>query len=394
MVTRTAIGILLLITGIFGLFFVAYSNSKYRNTTRSFSPYTLISSSWVKYKEQFINQDGRVIDTSRNNITTSEGQSYAMLRSVWIDDKPMFDLIWKWTRENLKRSDDNLFGWRWGEREDKSFGFLKDGGDNAAADADTDIALALILASRRWGQPQYEDEAKKILKDIWTIETDEIQNKRFLIAGNWARGANTLVLNPSYFAPYAWRIFADIDKENNWNSLIDPAYELLFKVGQERLDRNAGVGLPPDWVSIERSTGNLKATGISNLSTNYSYDAIRTPWRIALDYQWFGEDRARSYLENSFNFLYQLYQKEKKLVESYSHDGSRLLEREGPSMYATSLSFLSLKDPNLADLIYQEKIIRLYSNDTNTFSKDLPYFDQNWLWFGAASFNKQLSNFR
>src|SRR3989338_4521076 len=100
---KKIIGYLFLMTSLIILTYVFYANSKYPNLTRPFSPYTILSSSWEKYKNKFINFDGRIIDYSIGDVTTSEGQSYALLRSVWIDDKENFDLVWKWTKENLKR---------------------------------------------------------------------------------------------------------------------------------------------------------------------------------------------------------------------------------------------------------------------------------------------------
>lgn len=386
---RRYVAALLIIVGVIGLLAIAYTNSRYSTVTRTFSPYTLLTSSWEKYKKQFIHVDGRVVDALQEGITTSEGQSYAMLRSVWVDDKEVFDRVWKWTKENLRRPEDNLFGWRWGRRRDETFGFLEQGGDNAASDADSDIALALILASKRWSDVSYEEEAKQILNDMWEIETDEILGKRYLVAGNWAIGEEKIIVNPSYFAPYAWRIFASVDREHDWESLIDPAYEVLTSASQAKLDKEKGVGLPPDWVAIERINGNLSATNLENLTTNYSYDALRIPWRIAVDYKWNNEKHARDYLASSFQALVDSYKREKKLVEQYAHDGVSLSQRESPTMYATSLSFLQYTDEALAREIYEQKIIALYSNDENTFDTTLPYYDQNWLWFGAALFNNQ-----
>src|SRR5437016_10118896 len=44
----------------------------------------VLTNSWTAYKQQFIQQDGRVIDWMSEGNTTSEGQSYAMLRAVWM----------------------------------------------------------------------------------------------------------------------------------------------------------------------------------------------------------------------------------------------------------------------------------------------------------------------
>jgi endoglucanase len=180
------VGYIFILLSIMVVLYVAYMNSHYSTVTRTFSPYTLITSSWEIYKDKFMTRDGRVLDKTQGDVTTSEGQSYALLRAVWVDDKDTFDMVWKWTKTNLKHENDSLFGWRWGKQEDNAYGFMPGGGENAASDADSDIALALILASRRWEQKEYEVEAKNILKDIWERETTTAFNSRYLIAGEWA----------------------------------------------------------------------------------------------------------------------------------------------------------------------------------------------------------------
>src|SRR5436309_898989 len=112
---RKIIGIACILLSIMIASYVLYKNSNYSNVRRPFSTYTILSSSWDNYKRKFINTDGRVIDYSQNNVTTSEGQGYALLRAVWSDDKMTFDTVWKWTKNTMKRPGDNLFGWRWGK---------------------------------------------------------------------------------------------------------------------------------------------------------------------------------------------------------------------------------------------------------------------------------------
>ena len=96
------------------ILYAIFLNTNAAKKNQTFSSYTFLSSSWEKYRDEFINQDGRVVDYSQNGITTSEAQSYALLRSVFIGDKAAFDKVWSWTKNNLKRPQDNLFGWRWG----------------------------------------------------------------------------------------------------------------------------------------------------------------------------------------------------------------------------------------------------------------------------------------
>lgn len=390
---KKIIGIILILVSIVIFFLVIYLNSHFSKVNRTFSPYTMLTSTWEKYKQKFINPDGRVIDFSQNNITTSEGQSYAMLRAVWSDDRETFDKVWKFTDHNLKRKTDNLYGWRWGKLSGNTYGFLKDGGDNSASDADSDIALALILAAKRWRKDEYIEPARKILVDMWKLETGVSHEKRYLTAGNWADRGTELIINPSYFAPYAWRMFATVDKEHDWNSLIDPAYALLTDVGTNPLDKTSAVGLPANWVAIDKETGALSAPTLSNLNTDYSYDAVRTPWRIVLDYNWNQEPKAKNYLVNSYRFLMDEYKTKDKLAATYSHDGKETSQIEGPTMYSTIVGYLQIVDPDVAKKMYEEKIIKLYSNADDSFDSKLPYSEQNWLWFGLAIYNGQLRKY-
>lgn len=386
---RNYLAFLLIFLGLGIIAGVIYLNNPLSRQTRTFSSYTLLTSSWEKYKTRFINSDGRVVDYSQGDITTSESQSYALLQAVWVDDQKTFDLVWQWTKDTLKRKDDNLFGWRWGRRDDGTYGFLINGGDNSASDADTDIALALILAARRWNQKVYLDQAKVILPDLWKVDTDVIGGNRYLVAGNWAKGSDKDIINPSYFAPYAWRVFALVDTNDDWQSLIQPAYKLLLASGVNNLDKDKAVGLPPDWLAIDKKSGDLEATGITGLTTNYSFDAIRIPWRIAIDYSWNNEPLAKEYLL-TLGKLAADYTQNKKIFGGYTHDGLPLNQNEAPSTYGASIGYFLMVQPELVGDVYQNKIIKLYSNDTNSFKQDLPYYEENWLWFGTALLQKYI----
>lgn len=324
-------------------------------------------------------------------MTTSEGQSYALLRSVWSDDRSTFDRVWQWTQNNLHRSEDRLFAWRWGKRQDGNYGILEAGGENSAADADLDIALALIFASYRWHEPQFLEQALPIMADIWQLETEEVAGKRYLLAGKWATSEEEIILNPSYFSPATWRVFAQVDTQHDWLSLIDPAYAVLRDSGQMPLRQQSGIGLPPNWVALNKRTATLQAPSNEQLSTDYSYDAMRIPWRIAVDWWWYQEPQAQAYL-GSLMALKQLYQQTGILTGSYQHDGVPLTDYESPAMYATALPYFQLIEPALGQEIYEKKIQSLYSNDQNNFVDDLNYYDQNWLWFSLALYQHNLPN--
>lgn len=375
---------------IFGLLW--YKNRPGAGVPLVFSTHSMVETLWQNYKFNYLEPDTyRTINKQQENVTTSEGQSYTMLRAVFMDDQETFDGAYQWTKDNLWREEDRLFSWLFGKDTDGEYRVLVDqGGYNSASDADVDIALALIFAYNRWHREQYRGDALAILRDIWDKEVVVIQDVPYLAANNVEKFVSTRVLvNPSYFAPYAYRIFADIDPDRNWMGLVDSSYAVLESTTSASLDTSSSAGLPPDWIVIDKETGQISPTGVSNLSTNYSFDALRVPWRIAIDYLWNREPRAKAYLD-TLSFLTREWEKKGKIAASYTHDGKVVSEAEVPAMYGTALGYFMVSDPANAEEVYNQKIKSLYNPDTNSWKKTLSYYDDNWAWFGIGLYNNLL----
>ncbi|MBA3550591.1 hypothetical protein H0W32_00035 [Patescibacteria group bacterium] len=392
--TQKTWGIFLLVCAFGLLGFVAYKNSPKRQVPIIFSARNELLSLWNEYKSEYIEKDSyRVLDKQKDNITTSEGQSYAMLRAIWLDDKETFDKTWQWTKDNLQREDDMLFSWLFGMRADGTFGILTDkGGENTATDADTDIALALIFASARWNQQNYLGDAVVIINSIWENEVAMVQGKPYLVANNLEKNApKNMVINPSYFSPYAYRIFAKVDGNHDWMALVDTSYEVLEKSIESPLDTGSSANLPPDWIFMNKTTGALSAPTGNNLTTNMSYDALRIPFRLALDYQWFDEPRAKEIL-SKMSFLSTEWNNHAIIYTGYSHSGEPVYKNQSAAFYGGTLGYFIVVDPNNAKMIHDNKLQILYSPDTGKWKVPLGYYDDNWAWFGIALYNNMLPN--
>jgi endoglucanase len=373
--------------------YAAFASSNKVDQNIVYASHTLLDGTWNSYKEEYWEDEtGRTLDKQQNDITTSEGQSYTMLRAVWMSDQPTFDKAWAWTKEQLGR-EDGLFSWRWGQRADGTYGVLEDvGGQNAASDSDTDIALALLMAAGRWQQEGYLTEAKSLINSIWENEIVMVNGTPYMTSNNLeSRSQSPIVMNPSYLAPYAYREFAKADPSHDWDAVVDSSYEFLAQSMESNLDKGSSANLPPDWVLMDRNNGSLSAPTTPNLTTNYSYDAMRTPWRLAMDYKWNNEPRAKELL-SKMSFFKDQWEKEGVLYSTYGHDGAILARDEVAETYGTSLAYFDVVAPEIASEVYDRKIKTLYDQNTNAWKEPLTYYASNWVWFGIALHEDQLPN--
>lgn len=312
-------------------------------------------------REKYFRADGMI--ESEKNKTTSESQSYGMLIAVLSGDRELFDRVLNWTKNNLQiRPNDKLFSWLWQN------GKVVD--PNPATDADQDIAYALYLAHKKWGNEEYLNEAAEIVRDIWKVETKEIKGVRYVGAGNWAvNDTSGIIINPSYLAPYQYRIFAQIDSEHNWIQLVDSSYKTL--------ELCTGLaGLAQDWCKINNQGNAVQNFKLSKSDSSvYSFDAMRVPYRIAMDYTLNSDPKALEYLKRNKVFVKD-WKENGKIFAVYNQQGGYVGKNESLASYGAQLASMSLIDKEIAQEIFEKKIA------TIDFEKNISFYDMSWLWFG------------
>ncbi len=387
------LGVFLLLATIGLLFTKNYLSDSNRTVPIVYSENAMLLELWNDYKRENLEEgSNRTLDKSQNNLTTSEGESYTMLRAVWMDDKVTFDNSWKFTKDNLQR-DDKLFSWKFGIKNDGSYGILTDiGGQNTASDADIDIAQSLLMAYKRWNETSYLFEAREIIKSIWDNEVVMIQGKPVLVANDIEKNSTeSVVVNPSYFAPYSFKQFSRVDPDNDWYGLADNSYDLLLSLSEAKLGSDQSSGMPPNWIKIDRKSGEFIANAAPNLDTKYGFDALRIPFRLALDYEWYKDPRDLEVLKK-FSHLSDEWRENQELKAVYNRDGSVAEDYEIPAMYGGAIGYFNLIDPETADDVYRLKLQTLYSPDRQEWEIQLSYYDDNWAWFGLALTQKALPN--
>jgi endo-1,4-beta-D-glucanase Y len=280
-------------------------------TPKVSTPYdTILKKTWEGIKKRNIDPyKTGMVHRPRSEFpddAVSEGISYGMFAALYSNDQAYFNKIWNGAEKYMWSAGGKLYNWRRDSQgnNNPAMGPYNDG---PASDAEIDIAMLLIFADRLvnnnlWkpytdsqNNATYAGRARDMLN---TIRTTLVKDGKILLPGGWGGdGAGTV--NPSYFSPAAYEIFAEFDPDNAaaWRALIEGAYDMLAK------SKGYSRGLAPDWFTFEgNSTGGAGYNAYFAGDAMYM-DAIRVFWKIGLHAIWYNDARAKSYLGKAINFL-------------------------------------------------------------------------------------------
>ncbi len=331
---------LMLLIGFSGFFLVAWLLSLRENDDVHQTSQKL-EESWAGFKAYFIRSDGAVVRPHEQDIT-SEGQANAMLRAVVMGDHDTFERVFQWTQNNLSRkktAGDNLLSWHYKDN------IVQD--TMPATDADIDYALALLLASEKWKNDAYKEVAQQSLKDILDRLTVVFKYRRYLLPWFVESPANQekIPQNLSYYSPAYFKLFNTFDHDPRWLELVDTTYILLLQA-QNNFEGTTGCGLVPDWCVVDRK-GSLHR--YEARSSDFSWEAVRVPFRIGIDAFLYNDPRAIEVLSGFANFATAELDKNKKLVSGYSYECKPLPNtEESPLIYAAFYMALELTDNRYA----------------------------------------------
>lgn len=257
-----------------------------------------MTTAYNSWKSTFVTSSGangglRVQSPQHASGTVSEGIGYGMIAAVYMGDRPTFDGLWTYAKAH---SDANgLMNWKI-----TSAGATASDGMGSAMDADEDIAWALLMASDQWNSLTYLDDARAVIDAIYG--TAIAGDGSIKPGDNWG---GTTTYYPDYFSPAYYRVFARATNNPAWSGIIiDRNYTLLASL-------SGPYGLVP----------NGSDTGTLSTSMNYGYNACRMPWRIAMDYCFNGEARAKAYLDKMGPFFNNLGAT--NIGDGYSNSGSQ-----------------------------------------------------------------------
>jgi len=241
----------------------------------------LLMTEYASWKLQHVSScDNGSMVVVKDGGVVSEGIGYGMLLAAGMNDQALFDGLTKYYFDHLDKN--GLMNWSTGKCDAPG-----NNNANAATDGDLDSTMALVQAAARWSNADYLSKAQSLASKIAQYETDMCSGRRVLKPGDNFGGCtntNDQRINPSYFSPGYYKVFAHYfaEQATTWNALVDGSYQ-LYATYQARMDN-----LVPDWSNADGSDN----------GSGYSYDACRTPFRVAVDYAWSGDTRARTFMQN------------------------------------------------------------------------------------------------
>lgn len=309
---------------------------------------------WQRYVESFVSPDGRVIDRTSADRTTSEGQSYALFFALVANDPALFARVLDWTAKNLTPAGlaAALPAWEWGRRRDGRWG-VRDA--NSASDSDLWIAYALLEAGRLWSEPRYTALSQSVLANVAAREVKDLPGlgPMLLPGPEGFRTAHGVRLNPSYQPPQLLKRFASAQPKGPWSGILQSSQRMLAAVGN----------VAADWVLYDPRRGFAVdpvkgATG--------SYDAVRV-------YLWLGMDGGGEGPRALLGLLPQL--PEKIDARSLRTQGS------APIGFYGALLPLAQGDPRARAFIEQKLAA---AEQGGLYGNPPAYYDQNLILFGRG----------
>lgn len=198
---------------------------------------------WETFKANFITDEGRVIDPyDGKNITTSEGQSYALFFSLINNEPKTFDRILTWTNKRLapKGLANQLPAWQYGGKTNR--GKILDA--NSATDSDLWIIYSLLEAADLWQKPAYRKLAENMAEQLLSKAT--IKHDKFglllLPAPEGFVKESHITLNLSYYPLQVLAALSHKLSDHKWKDILNASVKLTLAASNR--------GLAPDWFKL------------------------------------------------------------------------------------------------------------------------------------------------
>jgi endo-1,4-beta-D-glucanase Y len=329
----------------------------------------ILQNTWSIYKKQYLKTD--YISTNDNFITASD-QKYGIIQSILNDDFDSFNKIRNFTINNFqKRKTDKLLVSKI-QNKNNSYKILD---SSTSTNADVDIAYSLILASQKWGIPEFAEEAKIIIQDLWKYRVVNINDKLVLLPSDSNKQNGNEMINLSQFSPAQYKIFKTVDSSNNWEALATDSYKIVNEILNN-------YKLLPNWIKYDYNSKSFKDAGEEKGAGSNQFNSEVSNYftRVNLDMLLFKNySESKFIIDKNLEFFVSEFKKNRSISSIYDTNGKSINSKESTSMYSGILSLFSFGDSKLKGEIWRTKFIDRIDLDDQTFdSKNLSFEDRSF----------------
>ncbi|MGN6827029.1 glycosyl hydrolase family 8 [Paucibacter sp. M5-1] len=239
-----------------------------------------------------------------NQESVSEGVGYGMLISVYMaraDNSGKADFDGLLTYYNSKRrpktvggvTTPGLMAWRVNADGSVADWF-------AAPDGDLDAAYSLLVADKKWGSSgaiNYKAEALSVIQNLmqWAVynnNADPTKNSylmtRFDLGAPTSIEATNSYTMSSYQMVQYFKQFKDATADGRWDDVLRAGYKLYdYFYNNSKSPGGTQIGLTPFTFQTYPDPA-FQYLKVPSRGYNYGLDSGRVPWRVGLDYLWYG----------------------------------------------------------------------------------------------------------
>lgn len=249
-----------------------------------------------------------ILDINNNDVR-SEGISYGMMISVHMNKQTEFNKIYKWAKSHMAMSN-GLFSWQ-ANRNGQVIG------SSSAPDGEEYIAMALILASRRWGDGSgtfaYSSEAKKLLSAM--ANSGNFDSGSHIVTF----GAGTGYSDPSYVLPAFYQTWACFDSgtASFWKAAVTAGRQMLQK------STNAQTGLGP----YQASFSGTPRSG----NGDFNSDSWRIIGNIMMDHHLYQADPWQPMIATTYANFFKKEIDKRPMPDEYQLNGTVKVTHADPA---------------------------------------------------------------
>ena len=308
-----------------------------------------------------------MVDTGNIDART-EGMSYGMMMCVQMDRQDIFDRLWTFSDRYMRlTSGPNAGYFAWSVNLEG-----RHNAEGPAPDGEEYFAMALLMASARWGDRDglfaYSAQAREILRHV--VHQHELvpggqpmwDPENYLI--RFVPGM--LISDPSYHLPHFYELFAEKADEADrpfWKKAAEESRKYIVK------SAHPVTGLSPEYAEY---SGEIKL--LFRKPWEYYSDAYRVAENIALDHIWFGphpeQDDVCTRLQDFFAT------QDMDNLQAYKLDGT---PQDEPAMHPTAIKAILGAASVCSKSTHRLDFLRLFA-DTPLRKGNRRYYD-NCLYF-------------